>query len=272
MMPELQYKVVLDSEAPTELKESVGFGEFEAADELSVVYGVEDLIQFHKDLILGRPLPLTFVAKGIQNLGTFVALLLFLQRDLAIHPAVPGFVVAVSLYDSYGVSGLAHVDRDLSRLLKALRSILVVPPKGSDNQSTTLTNAVSLCRDYLLNGRLPNLKVEGDPPAVLERGTNGFVVARTTSDLLESWEELYRQGYLRGVVLRSSGADRWDVLAARKSLFVGFDLIKAASALNDAEVAMGEPVGWSTDGFWLSSPDGGTLLLPSMVLQILLVC
>jgi len=32
---------------------------------------------------------------------------------------------------------------------------------------------------------------------------------------------------------------------------------------------VGEPGGWASDGYWLSGPEGGTMLIPSMILQVL---
>lgn len=273
-MSELQYKVVLDSNTPSDLVESVGFGDFTPTDTVSVVYGEDELLRFYNELILGRPLPLTFVARGVSSLGVFFALTLFLQRDLALHPKTAGIVTAVSLFDHYGVSGLAHVDRDLSRILKALSRVLMVPPNGPDGQHQILKFAFTLCRDYIEKDVVPTLPAEPNPPAVLDRGTNGFVMASYADErMAEGWEELYRLGHLRGVLLRPiPGTERWDVLGSRKSLFVSLDLVKAAAALNDAEVAMGEPPEWASDGLWLRGPEQGTLLLPTMIVRILLVC
>lgn len=273
-MTELQYKVVLDSDSSDRLSESVGFGSFIPADDLSVVYGEEEVLRFYNDLILGRPLPLTFVARGLNNLGTFLAISLFLQRDLVLHPQISSIVSAVTLFDTYGVAGAAHIDRDLSRVLKGLKRVLASPPNGSEDQNQILGFALNLLRDYVEKGKLPPLPPEKDPPVILDRGTNGFVVANQEGlNLSDGWEELYRLGYLRGVLTCPlHGTERWGVLGARKSTFVDLDLVKAASALNDAETAAEGTPEWVSDGLWLVGPTQGTVLLPSMVLRILLVC
>lgn len=273
LMSELQFQVVLDDQTPREITNSVGFGDFEVKDDVSVVYAQDCVQQFYQDLVQGRPLPLTFKARGIPNLGTFFALFLFLQRDVVLAPKAHVLVSAVSLFDTFGIAGLSQVDRDLSRLLQHLSGFLRIPPKTPEDQNSFLQYAVMVCREYVLEGQLPNLPPELPPPSILDRGTNGFVLASTSNpNLFEGWEELYRQGYLKGVLLCSGGKDRWLVLGSRKSLYVGLDLTKAAAVLNDAETAMGEPAEWRSDGLWLVGPPSGTLLLPNMVVRILLVC
>ena len=269
-MQELEFKVVVDKDLGRKVEGVVAFGDFVTEDSTgrTAIYQVNEVSEFFRDLILGRPLPLVFVTRDLENLSVILGVTLFLHRDLAIQPIVPSLLTSFGLADAYGVPGQAHVDRDLSRFLKFLR-VYVGSAKGKKGQQEALTSAVSWIRAYILEGSLPALPTEPDPPRIIEQGTDGFVFATTKGNLSAGWEELYRQGFLRGVLL-TQNADRWKVLAARKSAFLALDLTKAADALNEAEAAMGEPSDWVTDGIWLLSPENGTLIPPSTILQVFL--
>jgi hypothetical protein len=66
---------------------------------------------------------------------------------------------------------------------------------------------------------------------VLDIGTQGFCVAtQDETDLEAGWIELYRQGYLRGVLWGPAGT----CLVARKSTWLTFDLTSAYMALMGA--------------------------------------
>jgi len=264
---ELRFQVIVDAKVDREVDGVLAFGDFEPGPD-AVAYPDDHtaLPRFFVDLIQGRPYPLTVVTRSIHTVGRLVSVALFLHRDLAIHPAMPGLVAAASLTDELGLAGLAHLDRDLARFFQLLGSYL--PPNlGKKAQQERLGTAVVWIRQYVLEGSLPALPVEAPPPEILDTGTNGFVLAegRPSED---SWVELYRQGFLRGVVFGPSRKDgRRAALAARKSLFLPFDLRKAAEVLNEAETAMGEPSGWLVGPLWLKS--GGTLLEPEDVMKVL---
>jgi len=273
---EIQLKVVLDPAIGSVVKSVVAFGDFTTEDETieTAIYNPLELPRFFRDLILGRPLPLEFVSKGIPNLGVFVAMALFLRRELAIHPAMPGLIAAVDLVDNYGVSGLAHVDRDLARFFRVLKSFLSEIPKGASQ--IKLDTALGWLAEYIDRGSLPALIPDEPQPSIIDRGTNGFVLAeiqRWSWPSLEfGWEELYREGYLRGATFSPMHKDtqRRLVLGARKSLYLSLDLNKAASALNEAEDSIGEPAEWSCEkGLWLKSPPEGTLIPISALTQLL---
>ncbi len=269
---ELQFQVVVDADLGSKVKGVVAFGDFEPEGDgaNTAIFKVSEAHVFYRDLIFGRPFPLVLATRKIENLGVLLGVVLFLHRDLAIHPGMPGLFAAVNLVDFHGVAGLAHVDRDLGRFCRFLLRF-IEEPRNKKEQQEALTTAVGWVRSYLLEGSLPSLPSEKEPPRVIDRGTNGFVVASSThGDLLLGWEELYRLGFLRGVLLHSAGNDRWQVLAARKSSYMEFDLNRAAAALNEAESAMGEPAEWRTDGNWLAGPKQGTLILPSALLEVLL--
>lgn len=267
-MEEFKYQVVLDRKVDSKVSGVVAFGEFTSEDKNASIYGVSDLAVFFRDLILGRPFPLVFVARGIDNLGVLAALTLFLHRDLAIHPSTPRFLAAVTLVDGLGVAGLAHIDRDTSRFFRLIRGFLETT-QGKEAQ-TALTQVVSWVRSYILTGELPALPSAAPEPRIIDRGTDGFVFASTNHpDLVLGWEELFRQGFLRGALVHKVGEDRWRVLCARKSAYLRLDLKAVAAALNQAEEAMAEPPEWVSDGLWLNSPEKGSLILPSSLLSLL---
>lgn len=269
-MEELRLQVVLDKSVESEVEGVVAFGDFQpkGPNPLTAIYSVDETHRFYQDLILGRPLPLVLVTRNLETMGVLLAITLFLHRDLAINPALPGFLSAVNLMDAHGVAGLAHVDRDLASFLKFVRTYLT---QTSDKVQVALGTAVGFLHAYISEGLKPSLPPEPEPPRVVDRGTDGFVFATSLhAELLLGWEELYRQGFLRGVLMHQEGGDRWHVLAARKSLYLSFDLKKAASLLNDVELALGEPQEWVTDGHWLRGPEEGTLILPSALLQVFL--
>ncbi len=271
-MEELRLQVVLDKNIESEVEGVVAFGDFqpkvESENLLTALYRDHQVHLFYRDLILGRPLPLVLVARNLENMGVLLAITLFLHRDLAINPAVPGLLSAVNLMDAHGVAGLAHVDRDLAKFLKFVRAYLT---QTHDKVQDALGTAVGFLHAYVTDGRLPSLPPEPEPPRIVDRGTDGFVFATSQhSELLLGWEELYRQGFLRGVLMHQEGGDRWHVLAARKSFYLSFDLQKGANLLNEVEAALGEPQDWVTDGYWLRGPEEGTMILPSALLQVFL--
>lgn len=268
---ELRFHVVIaDPKVPNALENAVGFGEFAKVDGDSLVYPKDGAKAFFEDLILGRPFPLTLVTTGLDKLGILVALTVFLSRDLAIHPVTPNLLVAADLVDRYHLAGLAHVDRDLARFFSFL--VGYIPPElGRQERESRLSSAVTWIRQYILEGTFPALPPEPPMPRVIDRGTNGFVVAEVSGQSLElGWLELYRQGFLRGIIFGQSQGDRQVVLGARKSSFLPFDMRKAAEVFNEAELRMGEPAEWKAEELWLRGPEEGTLLLPSMILDVLL--
>jgi hypothetical protein len=121
----------------------------------------------------------------------------------------------------------------------------------------------------VLKGELPALSVEPKLPRVLDVGSGGFVLAEATA-LEDGWVELFRQGYLWGVLLAPNQGDRRRVLVARKSHLAPLDPRRAADLFNEAERAMGEPEGWRAEDLWLWGPDGGTLLLPTHIVDVVI--
>lgn len=223
------------------------------------------LTAFFEDLVLGRALPTKFVTHRVEGMDVVVAMSLFLHRELAVEARTPGFVGAVDFLHRRGLTVVGHVDRDVEQMVYLLNDV----PEGTPPGSEWLTRAIGWVRDYLCTGQVPGT-VRPASVRVIERGTDGFVLATTEAQLLRAWVELYRQGFLRGVVLGPDRDGRRQALASRKSAYVALDLAKAASVLNEMEQAMGEAPEWSWDGLWLAGPTRGTLILPEHLLAVLL--
>jgi len=263
-VPELELQVNINETLPREL--TVGQVAYQDRP------GASALIQFHRDLILGRPLDLTLGLQRIERLADLVAVALFLRRDLAIHPKMTTFVAASDLA-SLGAAGLAHAEPDECSFLRFLRDYLVGQKLGKPEVGRRLYQAVEWIGDYILDDRLPNLRPEPEPPRVLDVGTNGFVVALVDRPELveDDWIPLYRQGHLRGVVFTPPTNDARGYLGARKSLFLEFSLDRASVWLNEAERSLRGPEDprWEAQGDWLWGPATGTLLPPSAVVDVL---
>ena len=218
---------------------------------------------FFEDLILGRPMPDTFATRCVQDVDTLVAIALFLHRDLAINAAMATFVYQADFVHRLGLPALAHVDEPLARFFSALRGHF--PDRGLSQRelSERIVAAVEWIREYVHGGAIPVL---GPTPAgdlrLIDQGDRGFVLAQTSGSLWDAWVELYRFGFLRGILI-AGDHDQRRLLIAKKSHHVVFDLARAAQVLNQMEISMGEPAEWrlSSDGLWLESPKGTPLLL-----------
>lgn len=269
-MEELRFEVLVDPSLDAEVENAVALGDFKSPGGTAIIYpdGPSTTSIFYGDLILGKPFPLTLVMRRLDSLGKLLTLALFLHRDLAIHPRMPSLVASASFVDHMGLVGMAHIDPDLARFFKFLSSYLP-PDLPKTQQKDRIVTVVGWIGEYVREDRLPALPKAPPAPSVFDRGTNGFVLAETQGSLEDGWVDLFRQGYLRGALFGPDLNGRRKVLAARKSLFLAFDLKKAADILNEAEAAMGEPSGWATDGLWLEGPEAGTLLLVSAITQVL---
>lgn len=223
---------------------------------------------FFEDLILGRPLPLTFVTHSVGDIDTIVAMALFSRRDLAIHPATPGLVMAADLVHRRGFSALAHIDQDLGRFFQLLRSFVLDPRISKREFGERVSTSIQWTVDYVLESRLPHV---GSSPNVqiLQQGSNGFVVASCAeSDIEEGWVELYRAGFLRGLLVGPEGECR-QALVAKKSAFLELDLVKAAQLLNELEGALNGNPGWTAVDLFAHAPQGGTRIPLEMMVEVL---
>jgi hypothetical protein len=128
-------------------------------------------------------------------------------------------------------------------------------------------SSVEWIREYLQQGTIPILGPAANAEVrILDQGTRGFAIAETSGSLWDGWVELYRLGFLRGVLVASEG-ERWRVLIGKKSRHVRFDIETAARLLNQMEIAMGEGPKWgvSSDELWLEAHEGTLILLKDMV-------
>ncbi len=228
------------------------------------------LTRFYEDLILGHPMPLTFVTRRVNDIDTVMAAALFMRRDIAIHPSAPSLVATIDLVHRHGLTCLGHVERDLGRFLRLLRAYLP-PSLGKEEAGTRLATAIDWITEYVKTGNLPHLGSPWPDVRVLDRGTDGFVLAESHGPLLDGWVELYRQGFLRGLLvgpMNEEGKRR--VIISKKSDYLRFDLTKAADILNGMESAMGELPGWRIEGpLWLFGPEEGTGILLRHLLDVL---
>ncbi len=226
------------------------------------------LTRFYEDLILGRPMPLDFAIRAVSDIDTVMAAALFLKRDLAILPSCHATVAAIDLAHRHGLPALGHLEGGLGRFLGLLRAYL--PHRASKReQGEKLAQMVEWLAAYLTTGELPHLGPIWPEIRVLDKGTAGFVLAETGGDLYGGWVELYRQGFLRGLLVGPAAEGRNRAVASKKSAYVTMDLNAAAEILNNLEAAMGEPPEWKSDGLWLHGPDAGTLILVSHILGVL---
>lgn len=224
---------------------------------------------FYEDVILGRPLPTTFATPAIKDVDTLVAITLFLHRGIATHPGMPQLVYTVDFVHRLGLPALAHLDESLARFLSSLREYSTKEGLSERVTGERISNSVQWLIQYLQEGEFATLGATPDSAVrILDQGTGGFVVAEGRS--LDGWVELYRMGFLRGILIQVDG-ERKRILAARKSALVPMDLVLAGRLLNQLEVATGaEHGGWSvsTDGLWLEHAEG-TLLLLDQILAVL---
>jgi hypothetical protein len=262
-LDELQYRVVLDEKVERP-ENAIVFGSVVPGETSKPFHFADEgaLSRFYYDLILGRAMPLTLVLKKLENVSHVVAVTLFLHRDLALHPQMHSLVSAANLA-VWGPAGLAHIDSDLATFFRFLEAYVVGPVLSRAERGRRLEQAVVWLRDYLQQGGLPGMRVSMANPWVLDRGTNGFVVAeQKETDLEAGWQALYREGHLRGVLF---GPDK-QVLIAKKSLHLSMNLETAHVILTTAE----KPLGgwWRLEGpllLW-----GETGLTQEAVLKILL--
>ena len=212
----------------------------------------------YEDLILGRAMPPTFHATAIHDIDTVIAAALFLHRDLLLSSATANLVSTADFVHRLGPAGLAHAPVEDARFLTKLRQ-LTSPEKVTKRElGQRVTAGVDLVCDYLHN---PAPTVPNEL-RILTTEPHGFVVATTSRDLWDGWVELFRLGYLHGVLLAQSDLDdRRKFLIARKSNYIELSLAGACEKLNAAEVSLGELPSWQLTSNWLHHHEGSLLTL-----------
>ena len=251
--PELEFHVILD---PTLTEAPEGAFLYEG-----------DLLGFYHSLISGHAYPLTLATRSLEDVDTLLALAIFMHRDLAIHPGTPGLIASFMLACAEPFWGLAHIDRDLARLILHIRVYLTHANGDLHQQGDRLASALQWIHEYATQGFLPQMAPAAPPPRVLLTGTDGFVLAETKGPRDMGWVELFRMGFFRGALVGQPKNDRRPVTIARKTSLIQFDLERAAQALNAMELAMGEEPAWVVEENFLRSP--GTLVLMEHLMLLL---
>lgn len=247
----------------------VGLGDFEAKHPGSAVYKNPPLLSsLWLDMILGRPLPTKMVLREVKGFEQLFCLALFMDRELALHPKVPAMVSSIELSSHLQMVGLAHIEPDLARLLIFLDSYLFSDSGSRKEYSRKLQQSLLWIREYTLSGKLPSMPRPQDPPRILDYGTNGFVLAEIKGEFLEPLLEIYRQGYLRGVLFGPENDDGHPVLCFKKSTHLRYDLEKALVTLNQAEVQVGRPPNWQLKNLLLYNE--ATRLPRDLITEIML--
>ena len=227
-----------------------------------------DLRGLFHDLVAGKPFPLVLALRNVADVDALLAVALFLHRDLAIHPGMPGLLASFALVCEEPFWGPAHVDRDLGRFVGHVRAYLGQAGADRQRRGECVTTAVGWIREYLYEGFLPQMSPARPAPSVITVGTDGFVLAEGPLPHRDGWVELFRQGHLRGLLVSPQDAGgRRAVTLARKSPLVAYPLEQIAETFNSIETAMGEIPEWHVEGDCVVSP--GTLILVQHLLAVL---
>ena len=269
-MEALKLELTIDPSLPPCVEGAISFET--GGDPGRYVYGrgrPGPLLCFFEDLISGMPMPLIFATKRVSGPHTVIAAALFLDREIAVHPGAPALVYAVDLVHRLGDPMYAHLDPNLAQFLRGLAGFFSSGISKAE-QGTRLATAVQWVRDYLATGDLPSIGTWVPYVRVLDVGTNGFVVATSRRVCREAWESLYRWGHLRGVLVGEEETGLRPILAARKSLSVGFDLERFVPILDELEQLSGGGTGWALDGNYLASPRDGTTILVQHIVDVFL--
>ncbi len=274
--------VIIDPRLPIIVPDAVSFetgaSRAQASDPSLYVYehhgdefGWSDpgaLVCFVEDWLLGRPMPPLFASRTVQ-IDTLVAIALFERRpELLSVPGVYAFAMQADFVHRRGAAALAHIDDTLGLFFMALEGNFAGALSKSELESRVILSTAWIV-EYLTDGQLPYFG-ERPPVRVVQRGTDGFVVAETTGDLRLGWVDLFRQGFTRGILVGPEENARRRVLVAKKGPYVPLRLDIAAQHLNAMETAQGELAGWGNHGLWLSGPEDGTLILVSHLIEVLI--
>lgn len=212
-----------------------------ASKEVSGVLYFSNLPSLYESLVLGKALPLTLVTREL-SLPALFAGCFFLHRETLLSPLALPFAYGLDLVVREGLPVMVH--------LPPLPYLALPDPTSSKAKVTQgLIEAVGTLKDYLVPEAKPF------PPSVVDRGSNGFVVAKGTTPL-----DLYALGFLRGVIFNPSS-----VVIFKKSRHVPLSLKQARGYLT----AMDPKASWVEDELTLV---GNTGLPFNQVVQALLYC
>lgn len=276
-MEDLKFEVFIGANPPAEsvLFETgvsptqVGAGVYEHHGEGFSPSNPGALTRLFEDLILGTQLPLRFATHAVRAPDTILAIALFMNRDLLLLPATPGLVYGVDLAHRFGPQLLAHLDPIVSGFFKAFPKFFTpnLTPREVGERIATM---VQWTREYLTEGKYPNLGGATPEVRILDVGTNGFVLAEALEVSVDAWEVLYREGHLRGVILGPEVDGRRRVLASRKNERAWEGLPRAVPFLNELEALSNGNPDWKCEGDFVYSPSVGTNALVSHLLKVFL--
>jgi len=274
---ELKFEVVIGSEYPKDSvlfevdssPSQVGEGVYNHHGEGFDPFSTGALTRLFEDLVIGTKLPLTFSTKRVRAPDTILAISLFLNRDLLLLPATPGLVYGVDLAHRFGPQMLAHLDPIVSGFFKAFPRFFT-PNLTNREVGERIATMVQWIREYLTEGKYPNLGGSTPEVRIIDVGSNGFVLADALEVSIDAWEVLYREGYLRGVLLGPEVDGRRRILASRKNERAWEQLPKAVPFLNELESLSNGLPEWKFEGDFLYSPSVGTQALVSHLLKVFL--
>jgi hypothetical protein len=223
------------------------------------------LLGLYDALVAGATVPLVMGGRR-ASLPLVLGAAIFFQRDLLLHPKCLPLLLQGEYFEMVGSQRSIHMQEDLHAFFEACKNFL---GEGSPKElAHKVTVATQWVREYVLEGRLPNLGlIDSITPEILDEGTNGFVLAKGSS---ETVVRLFRMGYLRGLVVDLNASDSLIVTVFRKSDRVGFDLVQARVLLDEMERMSGSDLRWGLEGDRLLSPAPGTDLLLSDIVEVLL--
>lgn len=279
-MTGINFQVSIGSEAPILSDEvvcfetgvnpdQVGPGVYEHHGEGFNSFTPGALTRLFEDLVIGTKLPLAFATPQVKGPDTILAITLFLKRELLLLPATPGLVYGVDLAHRFGPQLLSHLDPIVSGFFKAFPRFFT-PNLTKNELGERVTTMVGWVSEYLTDGKIPNLGGSSPEVRILDVGTNGFVLAEALNLTLDAWEVLYRDGYLRGVLLGPEVQGRRKLLASRKNERAWEGMPRSVPLLNELEALSGGVPEWKYEGDLVYSPAVGTNVLVSHLLKVFL--
>jgi hypothetical protein len=274
---DLRFNVVIGSEISEEsvlfergsTPDKLGLGVYEHHGEGYDSFTPGALTRLFEDLVIGTKLPLSFSTPTLNAPDTILAIALFMGRDLLLLPATPGLVYGVDLAHRFGPQLLAHLDPIVSGFFKAFPRFFT-PNLTNQEIGERVSTMIQWTREYLTEGKYPNLSAAAPEVRVLDVGTNGFVLAEALIVSVDAWEVLYRDGHLRGVILGPEVEGRRRVLASRKNERAWEGLPRVVPFLNELETLSNGDSKWSCEGDFVYSPSVGTNALISHLLKVFL--
>lgn len=243
----LRFQVVVGSSLEANTAEAISWqmGPPSRTEGVFSYGGVNALSEFYEDLLKGAPFPFSFHAYSLWGADALVAVAIYLHRELALLPQTTALVGYICFHRRMGEFSLAHVPPEVAAFIRLLESVSWERLTDKE-QGERISTSVSWIREYLLGDKLPHL-VRPTAPSIITVGSNGFVVAESLNPSREVWTELYRAGYLRGVLMGPETDEGSTYLLSKKSEYLEFDLYKGEKLLNELEAIHEGPAVWKIE-------------------------